>query len=68
MDAVRQAGYRMAVTTDLGLAGPDTPAYQIPRVEVHAYDTPRIVEAKVCGHLWPQRWCDRLRKAQRQAV
>jgi len=30
VDAVRQAGYRMAVTTDLGLTQPDTPPFQIP--------------------------------------
>jgi peptidoglycan/xylan/chitin deacetylase (PgdA/CDA1 family) len=68
MDAVRKAGYSMAVTTDLGLAGPDTPRFQIPRVEVHAYDSPRILEAKVFGNLWPQHLCDRLRQAKRYSV
>jgi peptidoglycan/xylan/chitin deacetylase (PgdA/CDA1 family) len=67
-DAVRHAGYSMAVTTDLGLAQPNTPRFQIPRVEVHAYDSPRILEAKALGYLWPQSLCDRLRQAQRHAA
>jgi peptidoglycan/xylan/chitin deacetylase (PgdA/CDA1 family) len=66
-DAVRLAGYTMAVTTDVGLATSDTPRFQIPRVEVHGYDSPRILKAKVLGGLWPQRLCDRLRKAQRHS-
>jgi len=65
IEAVRIAGYRLAVTTDLGLARPATPQFQIPRVEVHAYDSPRILKAKVSGNLWPQSLCDRLRRAQR---
>ncbi len=68
MEAVRKAGYSMAVTTDLGLAGPNTPRFQIPRVEVHTYDSPRILGAKVLGNLWPQRLCDRLRQAKRHAA
>jgi peptidoglycan/xylan/chitin deacetylase (PgdA/CDA1 family) len=67
VDAVRNAGYRLAVTTDLGLVRPNTPEFQIPRVEVHTYDSPRILEAKVCGNLWPLRLCDRFRQAQRYA-
>lgn len=68
IDAVRNAGYRMAVTTDLGLARPNTPRFQIPRVEVHAYDSPLILRAKILGNLWPLRFCDRFRQAQRYAV
>jgi peptidoglycan/xylan/chitin deacetylase (PgdA/CDA1 family) len=67
IEAVRKAGYRLAVTTDLGLAGPTTPPFQIPRVEVHAYDSPLILKAKVCGHLWPQCLCDRFRQAKRRS-
>jgi peptidoglycan/xylan/chitin deacetylase (PgdA/CDA1 family) len=66
-DAVRLAGYTMAVTTDVGLATSSTPRFQIPRVEVHGYDSPRILKAKVLGGLWPQRLCDRLRQAQRHS-
>lgn len=67
IEAVRKAGYRLAVTTDLGLAGPGTPPFQIPRVEVHAYDSARILKAKVCGHLWPQNFCDKFRQAKRHS-
>jgi len=67
IEAVRKAGYRLAVTTDLGLAMPATPQLQIPRVEVHAYDSPRILKAKVLGNFWPQGFCDRLRQAKRQS-
>lgn len=67
VDAVCAAGYRLACTTDLGLAGPATPLFQIPRVEVHAYDSPRILEAKVFGNLWPQSLCDRLRQGRRHS-
>ena len=65
IEAVRNAGYRLAVTTDLGLARPATPQFQVPRVEVHAYDSPQIVKAKVFGNLWPQSLCNRFRQAQR---
>ena len=68
INAVRNGGYRMAVTTDLGLVRPETPPFQIPRVEVHAFDSPRILEEKVFGNLWPQRLCDRLRRAKRQTA
>jgi peptidoglycan/xylan/chitin deacetylase (PgdA/CDA1 family) len=68
IEAVRNAGYRLAVTTDLGLVRPATPQFQIPRVEVHAYDSPRILKAKVFGNLWPQRLCDRFRRAKRYAA
>lgn len=64
-EAVRAAGYTMAVTTDLGLATSSTPRFQVPRVKVHGYDSPRILKAKVLGGLWPQRLCDRFRQAQR---
>jgi peptidoglycan/xylan/chitin deacetylase (PgdA/CDA1 family) len=65
IDAVRNAGYGMAVTTDLGIAQPNTPPFQIPRIEVHTYDSSRILGAKVSGNLWPQSLCDRLRRARR---
>jgi len=64
-EAVRAAGYSMAVTTDLGLATSSTPRFQVPRVEVDGYDSPRILRAKVLGSLWPQRLCQRFRQAER---
>jgi peptidoglycan/xylan/chitin deacetylase (PgdA/CDA1 family) len=66
--AVRNAGYRHAVTTDLGLARAATPPFQIPRVEVHAWDSSHILKAKVYGRLAPQQFCDRFRRAQRQSI
>jgi len=68
IEAVRNAGYTLAVTTDLGLATSSTPRFQVPRVEVHAYDSPRILKAKVLGSLWPHRLCDQLRQAQRHTA
>jgi peptidoglycan/xylan/chitin deacetylase (PgdA/CDA1 family) len=68
MDAVRNAGYRMAFTTDLGLAQPETSPFQIPRVEVHALDSPSILRGKVSGHLWAQGLCDRLRQPLRHSA
>jgi len=67
IQAVRDAGYSLAVTTDLGLAQPFTAQFEIPRVEVHALDSPRILRAKIFGNLWPQGFCDRLRQARRRA-
>jgi peptidoglycan/xylan/chitin deacetylase (PgdA/CDA1 family) len=66
-EAVRAAGYGAAVTTDLGLATSETPRFKLPRVEVHGYDSPRILKAKVLGGLWAHRLCDRLRQAQRHS-
>jgi peptidoglycan/xylan/chitin deacetylase (PgdA/CDA1 family) len=63
--AVRGGGYQLAVTTDLGLAQASDPPFLIPRVEVHGYDTPRLLEEKARGNLWPQRICDRFRRASR---
>jgi peptidoglycan/xylan/chitin deacetylase (PgdA/CDA1 family) len=65
IDAVRRAGYACAVTTDLGLAVSTTPPFQIPRVEVHAYDSPQILNSKILGNLWAQDLCQRLRQAKR---
>jgi peptidoglycan/xylan/chitin deacetylase (PgdA/CDA1 family) len=66
-EAVRTAGYTMAVTTDLGLATSSTPRFQVPRVEVHGYDSARILRAKIRGALWPHMLCDRFRQAQRHS-
>jgi peptidoglycan/xylan/chitin deacetylase (PgdA/CDA1 family) len=51
--AVRAAGYQLAVTTDLGLAYPDSDPYLLPRVEAHALDSPAILRAKTLGVLAP---------------
>lgn len=64
--AVRQAGYQLAVTTDLGLVHPDADSFLLPRMEAHAVDTASIIRAKVYGRLAPYRITDRLRSARRQ--
>jgi len=63
--AVAGAGFRLAVTTDLGLAGPADNPLAYPRVEAHALDTPAVLGAKIRGVLAPYRITDRLRRAKR---
>jgi peptidoglycan/xylan/chitin deacetylase (PgdA/CDA1 family) len=59
--AVQNAGYQLAITTDLGLVCPDSSPFRLPRVEVHAWDSPAMVRAKVLGHLAPFRLLQHLR-------
>jgi peptidoglycan/xylan/chitin deacetylase (PgdA/CDA1 family) len=63
--AVRQAGYELAVSTDLGLADRESDRYKLPRVEAHALDSPAVLCAKVLGALAPYYFTDRLRRAKR---
>ena len=65
VDAVRQAGFRMAVTTDLGVVRPGYDPLALPRVEAHATDSPAVICAKVRGMLGPYRVTDLLRRARR---
>ena len=65
--AVAGAGFRLAVTTDLGMAGPGDDLLALPRVEAHALDTPPVLRAKIRGVLAPYRLTDRLRRAKRTA-
>jgi peptidoglycan/xylan/chitin deacetylase (PgdA/CDA1 family) len=51
--AVRTAGYKLAVTTNLGLASPDSDPYLLPRVEAHALDASAVLRAKALGVLAP---------------
>lgn len=53
VQAVRDAGYRLAMTTDLGLATPASDPYRLPRVEAHGLDTPGVLHAKARGSLAP---------------
>jgi peptidoglycan/xylan/chitin deacetylase (PgdA/CDA1 family) len=63
--AVREAGYQLAVTTDLALASPEGDPYLLPRVEANAVDGPRVLRAKAAGALAPFHLTDRLRVAKR---
>ncbi len=56
--AVREAGYELAFTVDWGLAGAATDRFAIPRVEVHASDTPAKLRRKLALAGWPGRLRD----------
>lgn len=63
--AVENAGYRLAVTYDLGRVGADSDPRRLPRVEAHGLDGAAVIRAKVLGSLAPYRLTDRLRRAER---
>lgn len=63
--AVRTAGFKLAVTTDLGLAHAGSDSFLLPRVEAHALDSRAVMRAKALGALAPYRLTDRLRQATR---
>ena len=65
MAAVRSSGYRVAVSTNFGLADPSTDPYLLPRVEVYRSDSPAVVRAKVAGSLLPYSLTDLFRSAHR---
>lgn len=65
VNAVRAAGYELAVTTDLGLASADSDPYLLPRIEAHGLDSPAMLRAKANGALAPYYLTDRLRMAKR---
>jgi peptidoglycan/xylan/chitin deacetylase (PgdA/CDA1 family) len=60
-DAVRAAGYEIAVTTDLGLVRRDDNPFRLPRIEAHELDSPAVMRAKLLGSIVPYRVTDRLR-------
>jgi peptidoglycan/xylan/chitin deacetylase (PgdA/CDA1 family) len=65
VNAVREAGYELAVTTDLGLVSSGSDNYALPRIEAHGLDSPAVLRAKVLGRLFPYYIIDRFRKAER---
>lgn len=65
-EAVRKAGYDYAVSTELGVAQPDSDPFLLPRVEAHGLDSPAVLRAKVAGALLPYYVTDRLRRAGRR--
>jgi peptidoglycan/xylan/chitin deacetylase (PgdA/CDA1 family) len=62
---VEEAGYQLAVTTDLGLVNIDSNCFSLPRLEAHMMDSPNVLKAKVTGALLPYRLTDHLRSAYR---
>jgi peptidoglycan/xylan/chitin deacetylase (PgdA/CDA1 family) len=65
--AVQEAGYELAVTTDLGLVHSTNNRYLLPRVEAHGSDTPAVMRAKVRGGLLPYHVINKLRTAEPKA-
>ncbi len=65
VNAVKAAGYQLAVTTDLGLVDVANDFYTLPRLEAHMMDSPGVLKAKAVGALMPYRLTDHLRGAYR---
>jgi hypothetical protein len=53
VSAVRGAGYGVAFTTAWGSPRPGGDLYTVPRVEIHASDTPRKLRLKLALAGWP---------------
>ena len=68
VEAVREAGYSFAVTTDLGIARANSDPLALPRIEAHAVDSARVLRAKAAGILAPYRLTDMLRRAERSVA
>jgi peptidoglycan/xylan/chitin deacetylase (PgdA/CDA1 family) len=49
----REAGYEIAFTVDWGVVGDGADPYALPRVEIHASDTPRKLRLKLLAAGWP---------------
>jgi len=64
-EAVRQAGFSMGFTTDLGVLRPGLDPFGLPRIEAHGGDGAAVIAAKARGVLWPYRLTDALRRAKR---
>lgn len=52
-NAVRAAGFKIAVTTDVGLAQPDSNLLRLPRLEAHNQDSAATLRAKSAGSIAP---------------
>ena len=68
VEAVREAGYSFAVTTDLGIARADSDPLALPRIEANAVDSAPVLRAKAAGILAPYRLTDMLRRAERSVA
>jgi peptidoglycan/xylan/chitin deacetylase (PgdA/CDA1 family) len=56
--AVREAGYANAFTVEWGAWGPETNPFAIPRIEIHASDSPQKLKLKLAAATWPGRLRD----------
>ena len=65
VNAVKAAGYKLAVTTDLGLVNAESDPFILPRLEAHMMDSPGVIKAKALGALAPYRLTDHFRGAYR---
>ncbi len=52
-NAVRSSGFKIAVTTDVGLASTESNLLRLPRIEAHNQDTPKTLRAKSAGSIAP---------------
>lgn len=61
--AVQTAGFRLALTTDLGVVSPGDDPFALPRLEAHMMDSPKVITAKAHGAIAPYRLADHFREA-----
>ena len=61
VNAVKAAGFKLAVTTDLGLADAQDDPFCLPRLEAHMTDSPGVLKAKALGSIAPLRLTDHFR-------
>lgn len=54
----QEAGYEVAFTVDWGVVSDGADPYTLPRVEIHASDTPRKLRLKLLAAGWPGRLRD----------
>ena len=63
--AVREAGYELGVSTDVGMVLADCDPYRLPRLEINALDRPRVLRAKTRGAVAPFCVLERMRFKER---
>jgi peptidoglycan/xylan/chitin deacetylase (PgdA/CDA1 family) len=65
INAVKAAGYKLAVTTNPGLAEAQYDPFSLPRLEAHMTDSPSVLKAKAKGSIGPLRLTDHFRGVYR---
>lgn len=63
--AAREAGYAVAFTVTPGIADRDRGRWALPRIEVLASDSVRVLRLKLATARWPARWREPLLRAAR---